>query len=124
MRLLLDAQLSGRVLGQHFRQQGHEVFALDEHRELEGIADPDVMELATRRGCVLITHNVKHFPNILRDWADSHREHAGCVLLVGVNLDQFGLLIKCIEEAILRVPDQEGWRNLTMFMGRRDVEDR
>ena len=42
---------------------------------------------------------------------------------MGVGLDQFGLLIKCIEEAILRVPDQEGWRSLTMFMGHGGVED-
>jgi hypothetical protein len=47
--------------------------ALDEHRNLEGLDDPEVLELATQEGRVLLTHNVKDFPDILRDWADEGR---------------------------------------------------
>ena len=119
MRLLLDAHLSGRVVGRHLRQQGHDVLALDERRDLEGLDDPDVLELATKEeGRILLTHNVKDFPDILRDWADEGREHAGCIILVGIPLSQFGQLIRSIEAALACTPAQQGWHNRSAFVGR------
>jgi len=119
MRLLLDAHLSGRVVGRHFRERGHDVLALDEHRNLEGLDDPEVLELATKEGRILLTHNVKDFPDILRDWADEGREHTGCILLVGIQLAQFGQLIRSIEVALANAPAQQDWRNRSLFVGRR-----
>lgn len=121
MRLLLDAQLSGNVIGRHFRGQGHDVVALDEHREFEGIDDPDVLDMATQDTRILVTHNVQDFPDILREWAEIGRDHAGCVIVVGVRLDQFGLIIRCIEAALETAPTQEEWRNRTLQVGRSDV---
>ena len=121
MRLLLDAHVSGRVVGRHLREQGHDVLALDEHKNLEGLDDPDVLELATKEGRVLLTHNVKDFPDILRDWADEAREHAGCIILVGIQLSQFGQLIRSIEAALASTQDQQDWRNRSVFVGRQDA---
>lgn len=118
MRLLLDAQFSGRVVGRHLRSQGHDVVALNEHREFEGIDDAEVLTLATEDGRLLVTHNVHDFPDILREWAEAGHEHAGCVIVVGIGLDQFGLLIRSIEAAIERVPRQEDWLNRSMHVGR------
>ena len=118
MRLLLDAHLSGRVVGRHLREQGHDILALDEHRNLEGLDDPEVLELATQEGRILLTHNVKDFPEILRDWADEGREHTGCILVVGIQLAQFGQLIRSIEVALACAPDPQDWRNRSVFVGR------
>jgi hypothetical protein len=121
VRLFLDAHLSGRVIGRHFRELGHDTFALDEHRELDGLDDPDVLALAAKERRVLITHNVRDFPDVLREWAEEGRTHAGCVILVGVRLDQFGLLVRCIEAAFERVPKQHDWLNRVMQVGRQDL---
>lgn len=121
MRLLLDAQLAGRVVGRYFRGQGHDVFALDEHRELEGIDDPEVLALAARDDRILLTHNVHDFPDILREWAEAGREHAGCIILVGIRLDQFGLLIRLVEVALEKMPDQKQWLNRSLQAGRSDL---
>lgn len=120
MRLLLDAHLSGRVVGRHLREQGHDVLALDEQKNLEGLDDPDVLELATQEGRILLTHNVKDFPDILRDWADEGREHAGCIILVGIQLGQFGQLIRSIDAALGGASEQHDWVNRSMLVGRQD----
>lgn len=118
MRLLLDAHLSGRVIGRHLREKGHDVYALDEHRELEGIDDEELLALATDENRILVTHNVKDFPDILRGWAEEGRSHAGCIVIVGIQLDQFALLIRATEAAIDAGPDQEGWVNRSLLVGR------
>ena len=122
MRLFLDAHLSGRAIGRQLRERGHDVFALDEHKDLEGLDDPDVLTLAAHQGRVLVTHNVRDFPDLLRDWAEEARDHAGCVILVGARLDQFGLLVRCIEAALGRVSDQGAWINRVMQVGRQDLD--
>jgi len=121
VRLLLDAHFSGRVIGRHFRSRGHDVLALDEHRDLEGVADTEVFGLAVREDRILITHNVQDFPDILRQWAEAGREHAGCIIPVGAQLDQFGLLIRLIQTALDRLPDQQEWVNRSMQVGRSDL---
>ena len=118
MRLLLDAQLSGRVVGRHVRNAGHDVLALDEQRDLEGIDDSAVLELATGEGRVLITHNVKDFPDILREWAEDNRHHAGCVLVVGIALNEFRQMIRAIDAAIAIAPNQHEWNDRAVFASR------
>jgi len=118
VRLLLDAHLSGKVIGRHLRRGGHDVFALDERHDLEGIDDPEVLALATSENRILVTHNVKDFPDILRDWAEEGRPHGGCIVVVGIELDQFALLIRAIEVALETGPMQEAWVNRWVFVGR------
>ncbi|MGH7903244.1 MAG: DUF5615 family PIN-like protein [Candidatus Dormibacteraceae bacterium] len=120
MRLLLDAHLSGRVIGRHLRKLGHDVIAIDEDPGLEGIDDEEVLALATREGRVLVTHNVHDFPEILRQWAEEGRDHAGCVVLVGIGLHRFGPLIRTLEATLQRLPGQQDWVNCSMLAGRRD----
>jgi len=118
MRLCLDAHLSGRVVGRHLRGKKHDVFALDEHPDLEGIDDPEVLALATSDHRILVTHNVRDFPEILREWAEAGQAHSGCIVLVGIQLDQFSLLIRSIEAALEAGPDQDGWVNRSLLVGR------
>ncbi len=69
----------------------------------------------------MLTHNVRDFPDILRDWADEGREHAGCIILVGIQLGQFGQLIRSIEAALASAPDQKAWLNRAVQVDRRDA---
>jgi hypothetical protein len=118
VRLLLDAHFSGRVIGRRLRRGGHDVFALDERQDLEGIDDPEVLALATSEDRILVTHNVKDFPDILRDWAEEGRQNGGCIVVVGIELDQFALLFRAIEAALETGPKQEAWVNRWVLVGR------
>lgn len=56
MRLLLDAHVSGRRVGGALRALGHDVPALDEERQLEGLPDDEVLTLAATERRILVTH--------------------------------------------------------------------
>jgi predicted nuclease of predicted toxin-antitoxin system len=62
VRLLLDANLSPRTIGEPLGTAGHDVRALAAHPELEELADPDVLDLAAAEGRILITRNSRDFP--------------------------------------------------------------
>jgi len=57
-RLLLDAHLSGRAIGRALQDRGHDIRALDADKNLEGLRDEDVLNLANSEDRVLITANV------------------------------------------------------------------
>ncbi len=106
------------MIGKRLRELDHDVFALDEHPELEGLGDIDLLELATNQSRILITHNVQDFPDILRSWAEGGRDHSGCVIVVGIALDQFGMLLAAIGAASAQEPHQDGWVNRAVFAAR------
>lgn len=81
MKLLLDAHVSGRTVGRTLAEGGHDVRALDSEIELEGLADPDVLELAAAEGRVLVTANIRDFEPLLREWAGEGMAHAGVILV-------------------------------------------
>jgi hypothetical protein len=76
------------------------------------------LTLANETGRVLIAHNLKDFPDILREWADEGREHCGCIILVGVRLERFGAIIRSIEAALETEPDQTNWAKRSLQVGR------
>jgi NAD(P)-dependent dehydrogenase (short-subunit alcohol dehydrogenase family) len=121
LRLLLDAHVSGRAIGRRLREAGHDVLALGDDRQFEALADDDVLRLAAREGRVLVTFNVKDFAAILRDWADEDRDHAGCILMVGMDHSQFGTILRALESALGQRPDQQAWCNLAVFLSRPSV---
>lgn len=109
MRLLLDAHISGRVVGKALAENGHDVRAMDSEIELEGLPDPEVLEFAVSEGRVLVSANVKDFDPLLTQWAGEGRLHAGMMLVPpSVRNEAFGVLIAGIEET-LKDADQEGW---------------
>jgi len=118
MRFLLDAHVSGRSVGGPLRDAGHDVRALDQEPELEGIEDEDVLLLATEDGRILITHNVADFPEILREWASGGRSHAGVILVYGIEHSEFGLILRGIERWLEQRPRQEEWLEFPAVVGR------
>jgi predicted nuclease of predicted toxin-antitoxin system len=118
LRLLLDAHISGRVIGRRLREAGHDVLALDEHRALERLDDPLVLDLAAQEERILVTFNARDFADILQRWAVDERSHAGCIMVVGVAQDEFGMILGLLADAFAARPDQSAWRDLSIFVAR------
>jgi predicted nuclease of predicted toxin-antitoxin system len=92
MRLLLDAHVSGPNVGRRLGRNGHDVRALDQEPDLEGLDDDQVLALASTEQRILVTHNVADFPRILREWASAQRVHAGIILVYGIDHSEFTLI--------------------------------
>jgi phage terminase large subunit-like protein len=91
------------------------VLALDEHRDLEGLADPDVLALAATEHRILVTFNVRDFAPLTQDWAASGRDHSGCVLVVGLDAGDIGAILSRLSALLDRPAD---WSNRVVFLSR------
>lgn len=118
MRLLLDAHISGPRIATALREAGHDVLAADENRELDGWSDEELLALASDEGRVMVTFDVKDFPDIARRWAEAARPHAGLAIVVGIDHGEFGAVLRGLEGALAERPAQEVWANLTSFVAR------
>jgi predicted nuclease of predicted toxin-antitoxin system len=114
MRLLLDANLSGRRIARPLRERGHDVLALAESSEYEGLDDPDVLALAAAERRVLVTRNSRDFAPILREWAEARRTHAGCILIWTLKHHEFGAIVRRVERLLDERPRQPDWLNLVI----------
>ena len=109
MRLFLDAHVSGRAIARDLRQRGHDVRAADEERRLDGWEDETLLELAAREQRIMVTFNARDFARIVGEWAAAGEHHAGCLIIVGVDHAEFGLILRIIEAALQTRPDQGAW---------------
>lgn len=109
MRILLDAHISGRTVGKALIESGHDVRALDSDTTLEGLSDPEVLELAAAEGRVLVTANIRDFEPLLRERAGERRPHAGVILVpASVRNEAFGVLSTGVKETLADM-SQEQW---------------
>lgn len=122
MRLLLDAHVSGRRVGAPLAVAGHDVRALDQEPELEGLTDEDVLGLASAQGRVLVTHDVADFPVILRSWAEAGRSHAGVILVYEIGHREFGVVIAGVSRWLALRPRQEEWIDVAVVLDRAFAE--
>ena len=118
MRFLLDAHVSGPRVGQRLTEQGHDVLALDQVPALEGLDDEQVLTLATEDRRVLVTHNVRDFPSILREWAAAQRSHAGVILVYGIDHSEFELVARGIGRWLELYPQPSSWTDLAAVLDR------
>ncbi|MCC6617869.1 MAG: DUF5615 family PIN-like protein [Chloroflexi bacterium] len=116
MRLLLDANLSGRRIAGPLRKAGHDVQALSERADLEGLADPEVLALAAAEERILVTRNSRDLAPLLREWAEAGRSHAGCVLIWTLKHDDFGPILEGLERLLTERPVQTTWRDLAVAL--------
>jgi nucleoside-diphosphate-sugar epimerase len=108
MRILLDAHISGRAVGKALIEGGHDVRSLDSEPELEGLSDPEVLQLAAAEGRVLVTANIRDFEPILREWAGESRTHGGVILVPSsVRNEAFGVLISGVENTLADIRQEE-----------------
>lgn len=118
MRLFLDAHISGPRIAEHLRELGHDVRAADEERQLDGLADEELLALASAEERMLITFDVKDFPEIARRWAEGNRTHAGLAIVVGIDHGEFGTILRALGGLLEGRPDQSTWQNITCFVSR------
>lgn len=112
MRLLLDANLSGRRIAGPLRASGHDVLALSERPDLEGMSDPEVLALAVEENRILVTRNRKDFAPLLREWSGAGRHHAGCVLIWTLDHHEFGRISSRVRQLLDERPKQRDWRDI------------
>jgi hypothetical protein len=118
MRLFLDAHISGPRIATALRSSGHDVRAADEERELDGATDEELLSLATKEGRIFVTFDVKDFPVIVRRWAESGRQHAGCAIVVGLGHGEFGAVLDAVASQLIARPEQRDWTDYTVFVAR------
>ena len=101
MKLLLDEQISGKVAGR-LRDRGHDVTAATEDPSLRGLSDPDLFEAAQEQGRALVTYNRADFEPIVREYAETNREHRGLVIVHPTRFrsSEFGRLAAAIESLL------------------------
>lgn len=80
MKLLLDEQISGKV-AERLQNRGHDVTAATDDPSLRGLSDPDLYEVAQEQGRALVTYNRVDFEPIIREYAETNREHHGLVIV-------------------------------------------
>lgn len=114
MRLLLDHNLSGRGIGALLRSAGHDVRALQEEPDAEGLDDPDVLALAATEERILVTRNSRHVAPLAREWAELDRAHAGMILIWSFDHSQFAEIVAGIGRYLAAYPRPEDWRSFVV----------
>jgi hypothetical protein len=118
VRLFLDAHISARRIAAPLRDQGHDVRAADEQRELDGLSDERLLEIAVGETRAMITFDVKDLTVIAQRWAEAGRPHAGLGIVVGIDHSDFGSILQVISREISARPEQSDWTDLTLFIAR------
>jgi hypothetical protein len=116
VRLLLDANLSARRIGRPLEERGHDVRALGDDADLEGLADELVLELATAERRVLVTRNSRDFAPISRRWAEAGLEHGGIILIWTLTHRQFAEIVPGVERWAVELPSEEAWLGLVVSL--------
>ena len=93
------------------------MLALDQDESLGRLADEEVLALAAEQERIVITHNVRHFVPIVRNWVGASRSHSGVILVTLPHTD-YGAILGRIEEAFAAHPDQMAWIDRIEFLGR------
>jgi Domain of unknown function (DUF5615) len=106
VRVLLDAHVSGRRIGDALRADGHEVLALNDDPELGALPDADVLRLAAADRRILVTFNHRHFVPLLRQWAEAGQTHHGCIIVYGLDHGELGLISGGSGDSSTRGPDR------------------
>ena len=123
MRLLLDHNVSGPQVGARLTAHGHDVRALDQEPPHAGLADDDVLRLASADDRIVITHDVNTFPALVREFAERSEPHSGAIILVAIRSREFDLAVNAVEARLALYPRQEQWRNLTAFATRSSTDE-
>jgi hypothetical protein len=67
----------GPRIARTLREPGYNVRAADDERQLDGLDDEQLLELAVEESRVMVTFDVKDFTVLARRWAEAGRSHAG-----------------------------------------------
>lgn len=85
--------------------------AADEERGLDGWEDERLLELAAAEERIMVTFNVRDFARIVNARRAGGRRHAGCLMIVGVDHGEFGLILRVVDAALAERPGQQEWED-------------
>lgn len=85
---------------------------------LEGLDDESVLALAYEDRRVLVTHNIRDFPDIVREWAAAQRPHAGVILVYAIDHREFQLVVRGVERWLELYPEPTRWIDLAAVLDR------
>ena len=122
MKLLLDARVSSRRVGDALRQSGYDVAAAAGDRALETLDDGELLNVAFAEHRVLVTFNHKDFAPLAIEWAASGRSHAGMIILAGIRHQEFGRIVERLEENLRFRPLGQHWESLCLVVSRRPTD--
>ena len=114
MKLLLDAQLSDRRIGEALRGRGQDVVSLQVDDALNALSDESVLALATDQGRVLVTRNARDFDPLARRWASRRRSHAGVILIWTMPTNAFDSIVANVDGLCAQRPEPEDWNDLVL----------
>lgn len=118
MRLLLDAHISGRVVGRTLSEDGYDVRAIDAEKGMEGLQDPDLLELAISDGRILVSANVGDFMALIKKLNEAGRSHPGCILVPNtIRNEDFRAIIAGVR-TLLEGTTGEEWTDLVRWIRR------
>jgi Domain of unknown function (DUF5615) len=92
------------------------VRGVGDERDLEGLADESVLELAAQDNRILITRNSRDFAPICRTWAEAGRDHAGVILIWTISHRQYGEIIRGVERWLEQIPDAAAWHGTVVSL--------
>lgn len=92
--------------------------AADEERDLDGWGDEELLALATAEQRIMVTFDVKDFPDIARRWAEAGRSHAGLAIVVGIDHGEFRAILSAMDRLLEERPAQAEWTDYTCFVSR------
>ncbi len=118
MKLFLDAHTSARRIAARLREEGHDVRAADEERDLDRFPDEELLSIAVVQERIFVTFDVHDFPVIARRWAEGGRAHSGCAIVVGIDHGEFATILDVIIRELAARPQQADWNDLTLFLAR------
>ncbi|MEO5575631.1 MAG: DUF5615 family PIN-like protein [Gaiellaceae bacterium] len=116
MRLLLDANLSSKRIGEPLRERGHDVRGVMDEPELEGLADEPLLELAAQDRRILVTCNSRDFAPICRTWAEGGSEHAGVILIWTLSHRQYAEIDRGIDRWLDEISADDHWRGVVVSL--------
>lgn len=106
--LLLDSDMSSHGLRRALAGRGHDVVAAGLRSDLRQLGDPLLFALAQAEERIVITHNVRDFPDILAAWAQVNRSHHGCVLS-HLPTNAFAEMARRFDRWFERFPSRRDW---------------
>lgn len=113
--LLLDADMSSHSLVRILTERGHDVVAAGLRADLAQLDDPVLFAAAQAEQRILITHNVRDFPDILGDWAQAGRSHHGCILS-HLPTNAFAEMTRRFDRWFAQFPNRHDWADRAVHL--------
>jgi len=81
--------------------------------------DESLLDLTTAEDRIMVTFNVRDFARIIGERLAGGGHHAGCLLIVGIDHGELGLILRVIGAALEGRPDSAAWCDHATWCPRR-----